>query len=344
MARRALITGITGQDGSYLAEWLLEQGYDVHGIVRRVALEDPLHRMWRIYHLKDALQLHVADLENHTSVLRLLQQVKPDEIYHLAAHSFVGHSSEEECSTLHANLTTTHAMLSGFRDVCPGARFYFAGSSEMFGNAPEIPQRETTPFNPRSTYGVSKCAGFFLTRSYRQTHGLFAVGGILFNHESPRRGFEFVTRKISWHVALIAAGRLRTLKLGNLEARRDWGHAQRYVEAIWKMLQRDHPDEFVIATGDTHTVRQFCEVAFRLVGLDYRDYVTTDPALYRPIEEALLVGDASKAKTELGWTHDVPFEQLVKEMVEGDLERVKLTPHATAWLPLHSDVTQEELR
>jgi len=323
MAKRALITGITGQDGSYLAEWLLEQGYDVHGIVRRVALEDPLHRMWRIVHLKDALQLHVADLEHYPSILRLLQQVRPDEVYHLAAHSFVGHSLEEEHSTLHTNITTTHTLLSAFREACPSARFYFAGSSEMFGKATEAPQRETTPFAPRSAYGISKCAGLYLTRTYRERFGLFAAAGILFNHESPRRGFEFVTRKISSHVALIAAGKLRTLTLGNLDARRDWGHAQRYVQAVWAILQAPAPDDYVIATGQTHSVREFCEIAFGIAGLDYRDHVQTDPALYRPGEEAQLVGDASKAKAKLGWTYQVSFEELVREMVEHDLERVR---------------------
>ena len=326
MTKRALITGITGQDGSYLAEWLLEQGYEVHGVVRRVALEDPLHRMWRLVHLKDALQLHVADLENYTSVLRLLQQVRPDEIYHLAAHSFVGHSLEEESSTLHTNITTTHTMLSAFREACPGARFYFAGSSEMFGNAAEVPQRETTPFAPRSAYGISKCTGFYLTRTYRETFRLFASAGILFNHESPRRGFEFVTRKISSHVALIAAGKVQTLKLGNVDARRDWGHAKWYVQAIWNMLQAPTPDDYVVATGETHSVREFCEIAFRVAGLDYRDYVQTDTTLYRPGEGALLVGDASKARLKLGWSSVRSFEELVKEMVETDLALVRHDP------------------
>ena len=326
MTTRALITGITGQDGSYLAELLRQQGYEVHGVVRRVALEDPLHRMWRIVHLKDALQLHVADLENYTSVLRLLQQVRPDEIYHLAAHSFVGHSLEEESSTLHTNITTTHTMLSAFREACPGARFYFAGSSEMFGKAQEVPQRESTPFAPRSAYGISKCTGFHLTRMYRETFGLFAAAGILFNHESPRRGFEFVTRKISSHVALIAVGKIQTLTLGNLDARRDWGHAKWYVQAIWNMLQAPTPDDYVVATGETHSVREFCEIAFRVAGLDYRDYVQTDTALYRPGEGALLVGDASKARVTLGWSSARSFEELVQEMVETDLARVRHDP------------------
>ena len=326
MARRALITGITGQDGSYLAELLLAKGYEVHGIVRRVALEDPFHRMWRIHHLKDQVQLHATSLENPPSLCALLKQVKPDEVYHLAAHSFVGHSLEDEWSALHTNIATTHAVLSSVREACPSARLYFAGSSEMFGRATESPQRETTPFYPRSAYGISKCTGCYLTRNYRETHHLFAATGILFNHESPRRGFEFVTRKISYHVALIAAGKVRKVRLGNLDARRDWGHAKKYVEAIWLMLQTETPEDFVIATGQTHSVREFCELAFGLVGLEYRDYVEADPSLYRPREETVLVGDASKANTTLGWTYDLAFEQLVKEMVERDLEMVRTIP------------------
>lgn len=323
---RALLTGITGQDGSYLAELLLERGYEVHGVVRRVALEDPRHRMPRIVHLVDRLRLHAADLENHTSVLRLLDEVAPDEIYHLAAHSFVGHSIEEEFSTLRTNLTTTHALLSGLRSSCPKARFYFAGSSEMFGRATESPQRETTPFNPRSAYGISKCAGFYLARNYREQYGLFVAGGILFNHESPRRGFEFVTRKITSHIALITAGKASALRLGNLEARRDWGHAKPYVEAIWRMLQTDRPHELVIASGETHTVREFCELAFGVAALDYRDFVESDPALYRPTEDTVLVGDAARARDVLGWTYDLPFEELVREMVEHDLAWVRQHP------------------
>ncbi|MBI2094381.1 MAG: GDP-mannose 4,6-dehydratase, partial [Candidatus Omnitrophica bacterium] len=270
MSRIALITGITGQDGSYLAEFLLNKGYSVHGVVRRVALEDPGHRMGRIQHILKDLHLHVASLESPTGMSQLLKQVKPDELYHLAANSFVGYSLEEEVSTLHTNITSTHAVLSSVREVCPGTRVYFAGSSEMFGRAKAYPQNEATPFHPRSAYGISKCSGFFLTQSYRESYGLFAVSGILFNHESPRRGFEFVTRKISSHVALIASGKEATLRLGNLDARRDWGHAQRYVEAIWLMMQTKEPQDYVIATGQTHTVRQFCEIAFRLVNRDYQ--------------------------------------------------------------------------
>ena len=334
VAKKALITGITGQDGSYLAEFLLEKGYEVHGIVRRVALEDPLHRMWRINHIKDQLVLHAASLESYPSLYRVLERVEPDEIYHLAAQSFVSYSFEDEFSTLNTNINGTHYMLSSFREAAPKAKFYFAGSSEMFGKASEIPQKETTPFHPRSAYGISKCAGFELTRNYRETYNLFAVTGICFNHESPRRGFEFVSRKISYYAALITSGKAKKLKLGNLEAKRDWGHAKRYTEAMWKMLQTESPEDFVIATGEAHSVREFCEIAFSLVGLDYREYVETDPTLYRPSEVDLLVGDAAKAREIWGWSYDISFEDLVKEMVESDLKRVKEAPEL--WLQLNS--------
>ncbi len=321
--KRALITGITGQDGSYLAELLLQKGYEVHGIVRRVALEDSLHRMWRINHIKERLHLHAASMESFPSVYRVLSQVQPDEIYHLAGQSFVGYSFEDEFSTLHTNINGTHHVLASFRDVCPKARFYFAGSSEMFGNVKQVPQNENTPFHPRSAYGISKCAGFYLTRNYREAYGLFAGAGICFNHESPRRGLEFVTRKVSYHVALIKAGRASKLRLGNLEAKRDWGHAKRYVDAMWRILQCEHADDFVIATGETHSVRELCDVAFSQAGLDYRDYVETDPQLFRPAEVGLLTGDANKARTQLGWRHDVRFQDLIREMVEHDIELVK---------------------
>src|SRR5215210_8677441 len=246
---RALITGITGQDGSYLAELLLEKGYEVHGIVRRVAIEDPEHRLWRILHLKDRLHLHAASLESLPSIYRVFQTVKPDECYHLAAQSFVAYSFEDEFSTLNANINGTHYVLSAFREAAPKARFYFAGSSEMFGESGISPQNESTPFHPRSAYGISKVAGFDLTRNYREAYGLHASSGILFNHESPRRGFEFVTRKITSHVARIKLGLAHELRLGNLEAKRDWGHARDFVRAMWLMLQQEHPDDYVISTG-----------------------------------------------------------------------------------------------
>lgn len=320
MTKRALITGITGQDGSYLAEFLLEQGYEVHGIVRRIAIEDPAHRLWRILAIKDRLQLHAASLESLPSIYRVFQAVKPDECYHLAAQSFVSYSFEDEFSTLNANINGTHYVLAALKDCAPACRFYFAASSEMFGKVAEVPQRETTRFHPRSAYGISKVAGFDLTRNYREAYGIQASCGILYNHESPRRGFEFVTRKITSHAARIKLGLIRELKLGNLEARRDWGHAREYVRAMWMMLQQPLAEDYVIATGEQHTVREFAEVAFSCVGLDYRNYVTIDPQLLRPAEVETLLGDASKAKRELGWTSKISFKELVAEMVEADMK------------------------
>ncbi|CAI4032675.1 GDP-mannose 4,6-dehydratase [Nitrospira tepida] len=320
MTKRALITGITGQDGSYLAEFLLEQGYEVHGIVRRIAIEDPAHRLWRILAIKDRLHLHAASLESLPSIYRVFQAVKPDECYHLAAQSFVSYSFEDEFSTLNANINGTHYVLAALKDCAPACRFYFAASSEMFGKVAEVPQRETTRFHPRSAYGISKVAGFDLTRNYREAYGIQASCGILYNHESPRRGFEFVTRKITSHAARIKLGLIRELKLGNLEARRDWGHAREYVRAMWMMLQQPLAEDYVIATGEQHTVREFAEVAFSCVGLDYRNYVTIDPQLLRPAEVETLLGDASKAKRELGWTSKISFKELVAEMVEADMK------------------------
>jgi GDPmannose 4,6-dehydratase len=317
--RKALITGITGQDGSYLAELLLEKGYAVHGVVRRVALENPDHRMWRIRHLLGRIKLHAASLESYPSLFRTIQEVQPDECYHLAAQSFVSYSFEDEFSTMNTNVNGTHYMLAAVRAAAPDCRFYFAGSSEMFGKVRETPQNEQTPFHPRSAYGISKVAGFDLTRNYREAYGMFAVSGILYNHESPRRGFEFVTRKITSHVAKIKAGLAEEVRLGNLEAKRDWGHARDYVRAMWLMLQQDQPDDYVVATGETHTVREFAERAFAAAGLDYEDYVVVDPQFYRPAEVDILLGDASKAKRVLGWERDASFEELVDEMVAADL-------------------------
>ena len=319
MKRKALITGITGQDGSYLAEFLLAKGYEVHGIVRRVAIEDPQHRLWRINHLTSDVTLHAASLESYPSLFRVVAAVKPDEVYHLAAQSFVSYSFEDEFSTLNTNINGTHYMLAACREVSHHPRFYFAGSSEMFGESGISPQNETTPFHPRSAYGISKVAGFDLTRNYREAYGLFACSGILFNHESPRRGFEFVTRKITSHVAQIKAGLIRELRLGNLDARRDWGHAREYVRAMWDMLQRDTPADFVIGTGETHSVREFVDLAFKHVGLRYEDHVVVDKAFHRPAEVNLLLADASRARQELGWEHRITFPQLVAEMVETDL-------------------------
>jgi GDPmannose 4,6-dehydratase len=320
--RKALISGITGQDGSYLAELLLAKGYEVHGIVRRVAIEDPEHRLARLDAVRPRIKLHAASLESYASIHQVVAGVLPEECYHLAAQSFVSYSFDDEFSTLNANVNGTHFMLAAVKNVVPKCRFYFAGSSEMFGKAEEVPQTEQTRFHPRSTYGISKVAGFDLTRNYREAYGMHASSGILFNHESPRRGYEFVTRKITSGVARIAAGRSKELRLGNLDAKRDWGHAREYVQAMWLMLQQDQPDDYVIATGETHTVQEFVELAFAQVGLDYRNYVTPDPDLFRPAEVNLLLGDASYAKKKLGWSHGVGFEALVREMVDADCRTV----------------------
>ncbi|MCE2431909.1 MAG: GDP-mannose 4,6-dehydratase [Candidatus Latescibacteria bacterium] len=319
MAKKALITGITGQDGSYLAELLLDKGYEVHGIVRRVALEDPEHRLGRITHLQNKVELHPASLESFPSIYNVVRIIRPDECYHLAAQSFVDTSFKDAFSTLNININGTHYVLEALNELVPKCRFYFAGSSEMFGKAEEVPQTEITRFHPRSPYGISKVAGFDLTRNYREAYGLYAASGILFNHESPRRGFEFVTRKITSHVARIKLGQIGHLSLGNLDAKRDWGHAREYVKAMWIMLQQDAPDDYVIATGKTHSVREFCEIAFSHVGLDYREHVQIDPRFLRPAEVDLLIGDCTKAKDKLNWTYDIGFENLVKEMVDADL-------------------------
>jgi GDPmannose 4,6-dehydratase len=325
--KRALITGITGQDGSYLAELLLEKGYEVHGIVRRVAIEDPEHRLWRLLPFKDRLRLHAASLESFPSIFRVFQDVKPQECYHLAAQSFVAYSFEDEFSTLNTNINGTHYVLAALKDATPDCRFYFAASSEMFGKVAEVPQTEQTRFHPRSAYGISKVAGFDLTRNYREAYGIKAWSGILYNHESPRRGFEFVTRKITSHVAKIKLGLAKEVHLGNLDARRDWGHAREYVRAMWMMLQQDEPDDYVVATGEQHTVREFAEAAFSYAGLDYRNHVVLDPQLLRPAEVELLLGDATKAKKKLGWSCQVKFRELAEEMVEGDLQLLKTSRH-----------------
>ncbi len=311
---------MTGQDGSYLAEFLLERGYEVHGIVRRIALEDPAHRMVRIAPIADRIHLHPASLENLPSLYRIFLAVRPDECYHLAAQSFVSYSFDDEFSTMNTNVNGTHHMLAALKDACPECRFYFAATSEMFGRVEEEPQSERTRFHPRSAYGISKVAGFDLTRNYREAYGIHASSGILFNHESPRRGHEFVTRKITSGVAAIASGKAKQLALGNLDARRDWGHARDYVPAMWMMLQQPAPDDYVIATGVTHSVREFVERAFDTAGMDYREYVVTDPRFYRPAEVDLLRGDASKAREILGWSPTTGFEDLVTEMVNADWE------------------------
>jgi GDPmannose 4,6-dehydratase len=322
--KRALITGITGQDGSYLAEHLLSLGYEVHGLVRRVALEAPMRRFDRISHLIDKVNLHAASLESYASIFHIFTKNEFDECYHLAAQSFVAESFADGFSTMNTNINGTHHMLAALRELQPKCRFYFAGSSEMFGKVREVPQRETTPFHPRSPYGISKVAGFDMTRNYREAYGLFCVSGILFNHESPRRGLEFVTRKITLTAARIKAGLADELRLGNLDARRDWGHAKDYVRAMHLMLQRDEPEDYVVSMGETHTVRECCERVFSEVGLDWHDYVKIDERFYRPAEVDLLVGDSSKARAELGWQPEYTFDELIREMVHSDLESVGL--------------------
>jgi len=321
--KKALITGITGQDGSYLAEYLLELGYEVHGIVRRVALEDPSHRLFRIRHIQDKLKLHCGSLESYPSLFKIVDSIQPDECYHLAAQSFVTYSFEDEFSTLNANVNGTHYVLSSLKIACPDCKFYFAGSSEMFGKAEEVPQNELTKFHPRSIYGISKVAGYDLTRNYREAYGMFAVSGILFNHESPRRGFEFVTRKITSTAAQIKLGLADKLYLGNLEAKRDWGHAGEYVKAMHKMLQHEKPEDFVIGTGHTHSVREFAEKTFKVLDLDYKKFVDIDKEFFRPAEVDLLVADCSKAEKELKWKYNLTFDQLIEEMVKTDYDHYK---------------------
>jgi GDPmannose 4,6-dehydratase len=322
MGKTALITGITGQDGSYLAEYLLSLGYEVHGLVRRVALEDPEGRFGRIAHILDRLVLHPASVESYPSVFHIFSRQRFDECYHLAAQSFVAESFIDGFSTMNVNINGTHYVLSALRELQPECRFYFAGSSEMFGKVEEVPQTETTRFHPRSPYGISKVAGFELTRNYREAYGLYAVTGMLFNHESPRRGREFVSRKISTGVARIKLGLTDKLGLGNLDAKRDWGHAADYVRAMHLMLQQDEPEDLVVATGDTHSITEFCELAFSEVGLDYSDYVVKDPAFYRPAEVELLIGDSSRARERLKWEQTYSFPELVKEMVRADVDQL----------------------
>ena len=317
--KRVLITGITGQDGSYLAELLLKKNYKVHGIVRRVALEDKTHRLWRIKNILKQIDLHSASLESYASIVKIIQKVKPHEIYHLAAQSYVSYSFEDEFSTLNTNINGTHYLLSAIKDFSPKTKFYFAASSEMFGKVRESPQNELNPFHPRSPYGISKVAGYELTRNYREAYNIFACSGILFNHESPRRGFEFVTRKISFAVAKIKLGIQKKLYLGNLESKRDWGHAKDYVYAMWLILQKKKPKDYVIGTGKTYSVREFAKIAFRHVGLDYKKYVKIDKKLIRPAEVDLLIANFKNAKKELKWRPKIDFKELVKTMVDEDI-------------------------
>jgi GDPmannose 4,6-dehydratase len=317
--KRVLITGVNGQDGSYLAELLLAGGYEVHGVVRRDAMEDPAHRLVNIAGVQKDIRLHVGSLDNHLSIYKIVAAVRPDECYHLASSSFVSYSFEDESSIVANNFNATHSLLSSLKELAPDCRVYFAGSSEMFGDAKASPQNEATPFNPRSVYGISKLAAFHLARNYREHHRMFVAAGILYNHESPRRGHQFVTRKISSTVAKIKLGRAQSLSLGNVDARRDWGYAPDYVKAMHTMLQQSAPGDYVVATGVTHSVKDFLRAAFSVVDLDYERYVSVNPEYFRPSETVLLCGDASRARRDLGWAPSKTFEQIVEEMVLADL-------------------------
>ena len=317
MSKVALITGITGQDGSYLAEFLLTQGYRVIGMVRRASTEN----FERIAHLTDRIELRQADLLDELSLIALIRDTQPDEIYNLAAQSFVPTSWQQPVLTAEFDAVGVTRVLEAMRIAKPDARFYQASSSEMFGKVRETPQRETTPFHPRSPYGVAKVYGHYITMNYRESYGLFACAGILFNHESPRRGLEFVTRKVTDGVARIKLGLAKELRLGNRDARRDWGFAGDYVEAMWRMLQQPEASDYVVATGEAHSVQELVEVAFGCVGLDWRQYVVDDPALHRPAEVDVLIGDATRARTNLGWQPKVGFRELIDMMVRADLDR-----------------------
>lgn len=319
MPPKALITGISGQDGSYLSELLLSKGYEAHGFVLRSELENPNRDLWRLMHIINDIRLYPASIESYPAMLEVVKDLQPQECYHLAARSFVSYDFDDEFVTFNTNVTGTLNILSIIKQTAPGCRFYFAGTSELFGRAASAPQNENSPFHPRSVYGITKATGFYLTSNYRDQYGMFACNGILFNHESPRRGYEYVTRKISLGAAKIRLGLAEKLRLGNLDAVRDWGFSGDYVHAMWTMLQQDKPGDFVIATGETHSVREFCQVAFSRLGLNYEDYVEVDEQLFRPAETVPLVGDASRAVRELGWQPTVSFKELVEMMVDADL-------------------------
>jgi len=323
MAKKALITGITGQDGSYLADFLLEKGYEVYGMVRRSSME----KFDRIDHIKDRVHIMQADLLDQFSIIKLLEEVQPDELYNLAAMSFVPTSWNQPVLTAEFTAVGVTRILEAVRAFNPRIRFYQASSSEMFGKVKEIPQTEITPFHPRSPYGVAKVYGHWITVNYRESYDIFGVSGILFNHESPRRGLEFVTRKITYNAARIKLGLVKELRLGNLEAKRDWGFAGDYVKAMWLMLQQQEPDDFVIATGENHSVRELAEIAFAYLDLDYKDFVMIDERFIRPAEVDILIGDCSKAREKLGWIPGVKFQELVKMMVDADMKLLKKEYH-----------------
>ena len=318
---KVLITGISGQDGSYLAELLLNQGYEVHGLVRRAALEEPHKKLWRIFPIINDITLHTGSLESHTGLFEVVRNVEPDYIYHLGAMSFVSYEFEDEYHTLTTNLGSTHTLLSAVQKFIPECKFYFAASSEMFGLSQTAPQSEETPFNPRSVYGISKLAGFHLCKAFRENKGLHTSSGILFNHESPRRGGEYVTQKIVSQAVAIKRGQVKELRLGNLDAKRDWGHAKDYVIAMQKMTELEKADDFVISSGITHSVREFCQKAFACLDLNYRDYVVSDPLFFRPSEKIPLCGDNSKAKKILGWAPTHSFNSIIEEMIEFELKK-----------------------
>jgi len=314
-----LITGITGQDGSYLADLLLDEGYEVYGCLRRTSTET----IERINHIKDRIHFVQADLTDQTSVISAVNEIRPHEVYNLAAQSFVPTSWQQPILTADVTALGATRMLEAIRMVDTSIRYYQASSSEMFGKVQEPRQSEATPLYPRSPYGVAKVYAHWITINYRESYDMYAVSGILFNHESPRRGLEFVTRKISHHVAMIKLGLIDELRLGNLEAKRDWGYALDYVRAMWLMMQQDQPQDYVISSGESHSVREFCEIAFDHVGLNYEEHVVTDPKFYRPAEVNVLLGDSAKAAKELGWQRETTFEELVKLMVDADLELLK---------------------
>jgi GDPmannose 4,6-dehydratase len=319
MPKRALITGITGQDGSYLAEHLLELGYEVHGITRSASAEDSANRLWRLRPMLGKLKLHGGSIESTPSLYRILNTVKPDECYHFAAQSFVSFNFEDEFVTMSTNVSGTHNLLAALHQIVPNCRFYFSGTSEMFGNAETYPQDETTRFHPRTVYGISKVVGFELTRNYRESYGMYACTGILYNHESPRRGFEFVTRKITSSAARIKLGLQETIQLGNIDAQRDWGFAGDYVKAMHLMLNQDTPDDFVIGTGVLHSVRDILEIAFNELGLHYQDHLVYEARFDRPAGRKL-VANPAKAREKLGWVPERSFEDMIREMVRNDLQ------------------------
>lgn len=323
MKKVALITGITGQDGSYLAEYLLKKGYEVHGTIRRSSIENK-SKLVNLSMILDDIYLHSCPLDNHLAIYKLMLQIQPDECYHLAASSFVSYSFEDEASIINTNFTSTHYILSSLKEVCPNCRLYFAGSSEIFGNPYITPQNETTIFNPRSMYGISKLASYHVVKNYRERYGVYACVGFTYNHESPRRGYAFVTRKITSGVAKIALNLADKIELGNIDAIRDWGYAPEYVEAMWKMLNnRNGPKDYIIASGKPHTVRELLEKAFSIIGRDYKDYIEINKNFFRPGEETPLVGDASSIYHDLGWKCNTGFDDIIEEMVMNDINLLK---------------------